>query len=64
MSKYSEDIKVSVVRKHLDDKIQILEPARELEIHRSLILLWVKKYNADGFIKKREKQKFTLPNLN
>lgn len=42
MSKYSEDIKVSVVRKHLDDKIQILEPARELEIHRSLILLWVK----------------------
>ena len=43
MSKYSEEFKISVVKKYLDDKIPILELARELEIDRSLILLWIKK---------------------
>ena len=43
MAKYSEEFKISVVKKYLDDKIPILELARELEIDRSLILLWIKK---------------------
>ena len=55
MSKYSEEFKISVVKKYLDDKIPILELARELEIDRSLILLWIKKYNANGFINKKGK---------
>ena len=57
MSKYTEEFKILVVKKYLDNKMPIQELAKELKIHRSLILLWIKKYNRNGFINKRGKTK-------
>lgn len=55
MSKYSEEFKISVVKKYLDEKIPLGKLSEELEIHRSLILLWIRKYNTNGFINKKGK---------
>ena len=55
MSKYSEEFKISVVKKYLDSKISVRQLSRQLEINKSLIQLWINKYNTNGFINKKEK---------
>ena len=55
MFKYSEEFKISVVKKYLDSKISVRQLSRQLEINKSLIQLWINKYNTNGFINKKEK---------
>ena len=55
MSKYTEAFKMSVIKKHLEEKIPVRQLSRDLEINISLIKLWVKKYNTNGFINKKSK---------
>jgi transposase len=55
MSKYTEAFKMSVIKKHLEEEIPVRQLSRDLEINISLIKLWVKKYNTNGFINKKSK---------
>ncbi|MGN0739131.1 MAG: transposase [Treponema sp.] len=56
MSKYTEEFKVFVIKKYLEEGMPIRKISRDTNINVSLVKLWVKKYTANGFINKKTKK--------
>jgi len=56
MSKYSEEFKICVIKKYLDEGIPIRKISRDANINISLVKLWIKKYNTNGFINTKTKK--------
>ncbi len=49
-SKYSKELKLSIVEKYLDENVSAISLGKETGIHHSIISRWIKKYSQYGDI--------------